>query len=70
MKEYIDKSRVIAQIEQRIRDIDEIGTLLSPKGILTNLLCYINTLEIKEVDLEKIYQKGYNDAIKHCTIHS
>lgn len=34
------------------------------------IIPHIDTLEVKEVDLEKIYQKGYNDAIKHCTIHS
>ena len=40
---------------------------------LTDVIMYLfrlNALEVKEVDLEKIYQKGYNDAIKHCTIHS
>ena len=67
MKEYIDKSKVVAQIEQRIRDIDEIGTLLSPKGVLTNILCYVKALETKkEVDLEKEinYWKGYKDGLQ------
>ena len=53
MTQYIDKAAVVAEIEKRINEIDEIGTYLSPKGVLTNLLCHINTLEVKEVDLEK-----------------
>ena len=37
---------------------------------VTERLFSVNSIKVKEVDLEKIYQKGYNDAIKHCTIHS
>jgi len=59
----IDKSALVAEIEKRIKEIDEIGTYLSPKGILTNLLCHINTLEVKEVDLEK-HQKENIDLEK------
>ena len=55
MAQYIDKSTLVAEIEKRIKEIEEIGTYLSPKGILTNLLCYINAFEVKEVDLEKYY---------------
>lgn len=55
MAQYIEKSSVIAEIERRIKEIDGIGTYLSPKGVLTNLLCHLNTLEVKEVDLEKYY---------------
>ena len=50
--ELIDKSALVAEIEKRIKEIDKIGTYLSPKGILTNLLCHIDTLEVKEVDLD------------------
>ena len=53
MIQYISKSDLITEIERRIKEIDETGTYLSPKGILTNLLCHIDTLEVKEVDLEK-----------------
>lgn len=49
----IDKSAVVAEIKRRIKEIDEMGTYLSPKGTLTNLLCSLDTLEVKEVDLEK-----------------
>ena len=58
--ELIDKSAVIAEIERRIKEIDEIGTYLSPKGVLTNLLCHINTFETKEVDLEKEFYDFLN----------
>ena len=50
MKQYIDKSALIAEIEKRIKEIDEIGTYLSPKGVLTNLLCHLDTLEVKEAN--------------------
>lgn len=53
MTQYIDKFAVMAEIEKRINEIDEFGTYLSPKGILTNLLCHLDTLKVKEVDLEK-----------------
>ena len=76
MKQYIDKSVLVAEIEGRIKEIDEIGTYLSPKGTLTNLLCYINTFEVKEVDEQKErmsecpYRKVgctmYEDTILEC----
>ena len=52
MTRYIDKDALVAEIERRIKEIDELGTYLSPKGTLTNLLCYINTFEVKEVNLD------------------
>ena len=52
--ELIDKFTLVAEIERRIEEIEKIGTYLSPKGTLTNLLCYINTLEVKERVNEKI----------------
>ena len=53
MTQYINKSALVAEIEKRIKEIEEIGTYLSPKGTLTNLLCYINTLEVKEADWQE-----------------
>ena len=53
MVQLIDKAAVVEEIEKRIKEIDEIGTYLSPKGTLTNLLCFLNALDVKEVDLEK-----------------
>ena len=54
MKELIDLSALITEIERRIKEIDEIGTYLSPKGVLTNLLCHLDTLEVYHVP-ESVY---------------
>lgn len=67
MEQYISKSAIVSEIEKRIKEIDEIGTYLSPKGILTNLLCHLNTLEVKEVDLEK--ELDYKDYIEFFNCH-
>jgi len=80
MEEYISKSAVVAEIERRIKEIEGIGTFLSPKGTLTNLLCYINTLEVKEEILDKegktklmkkcvhkAYQRGYDMGVLQTT---
>ena len=67
MTHLIDKSALVAEIERRIREIEEIGTYLSPKGTLTNLLCYINTIEVKRVDLDNEYTEeiySHLDSIK------
>lgn len=58
-QKLIDKAALVEEIERRIKEIEEIGTYLSPKGALTNLLCYINTLEVKEVDLEKEWKEYF-----------
>ena len=57
MEQFILKPALVAEIERRIKEIDEIGTYLSPKGVLTNLLCHLDTLKVKEVDLEKEYEE-------------
>lgn len=53
MEQYINKSAVVAEIQRRIKEIDKIGTYLSPKGVLTNLLCHLDTLEVKEIEQKK-----------------
>ena len=68
MEQYISKDALEAEIEKRIKEIDEIGTYLSPKGVLTNLLCHLNTLEVKEINeelqgLEKEVAEGTVDRI-------
>ena len=80
MAQYIPKSAVVAEIERRIKEIEGIGTFLSPKGTLTNLLCYINTLEVKEEILDKegktklmrkcvhkAYKRGYDMGVLQTT---
>lgn len=72
MKQYINKSDIVEEIERRIKEIDEIGTYLSPKGVLINLLCRLDTLKVKEVDLEyeieKVKKMQKNFDIKNDTI--
>lgn len=67
MGKYINKAALVAEIENRIKEIEEIGTYLSPKGTLTNLLCYINALEVKEVDLEQEFC-NYTKNIWACDV--
>ena len=57
MAHYIPKSVVVAEIERRIKDILE---LVHPNNydkaalqLYKGLLSFINTIEVKDVDLEK-----------------
>ena len=65
--QYIDKDALITEIKKRIKEIDEIGTYLSPKGTLTNLLCSLDTLETKEVNLER--ELDYDDYMSFFKEH-
>jgi hypothetical protein len=67
--ELIDKDALVAEIERRIKEISkefqESNTiqfsLLGKVNALENLLPFIDTLEVKEVDLKKeIQDKIYN----------
>lgn len=62
MKQYIDKDRILAEIKKKKipfkKDIDD--------GVYPTYLCalmdfedFINTLEVKEVDLEKEYDNEF-----------
>ena len=61
MEQYIPKSALVAEIERQISAIDncpkitntQISVLEGDKVVLTKLLSFIDTLEMKEVDLEK-----------------
>ena len=64
MEKYISKSSLVAEIKRRIKEIDEFGTYLSPKGTLTNLLCYINTLEVIDPYITCIQYPDIESAIK------
>ena len=86
MGQYISKDALVAEADRRLDELYELlpnaskverGTISISEACntgkytaLESFKDYVDTLEVKEVDLEKIYQKGYNDAIKHCTIHS
>ena len=68
MKQYIPKAAVVAEIERRIKQfVNEINTLLKNSDntkelrsriiMCKEVLSFINTLEVKEVDLEKEIEK-------------
>ena len=56
MEHLIDKSALVAEIEKR-REESWLGHYTKEKGIVFDItdeiLSFINTLEVKEVDLEK-----------------
>lgn len=71
MTHLIDKAALAAEIERRIKEIEEIGTYLSQKGVLTNLLCHLDTLEVKEVgdnSLEKFKSLQHITKDLHKTL--
>ena len=70
MEQYISKDALIVEIDRQKIGYNVDGKHSVEYDITRKIIDIINSLEVKEVDLEKIYQKGYNDAIKHCTIHS
>lgn len=70
MDQYISKDALVAEIDRQKIGYNVDGKHSVEYDITRKIIDIINSLEVKEVDLEKIYQKGYNDAIKHCTIHS
>ena len=68
----IDKDTLVAEIERRKKQYEEWKN--SCKGISSlsasiaiqediNILCFINTLEVKEVDLEREYECYMNKEI-------
>ena len=68
MAQYINKAALIAEIKRRIKEIDEMGTYLSPKGTLTNLLCSLDTLEVKDDSLEKFKSLQHISGDLHKTL--
>ena len=60
MKQYIDKDALIAEIEKRKkRNVLNEGAFEEDIDILS----FLDTLEIKEVDLEKEIQQHINDCL-------
>lgn len=76
MKRYIDKDALVAKIERQISAIDnypkltdtlniQIAVLEGNKVVLTKLLSFLNTLEVKEVVAE---QEGICNGILNTII--
>ena len=73
MKKYIDKAAVVAEIEKLYNlEYDNTSDLsCGKKIILRNILLFLDTLETKEVDLEREIDRWICDAaITHedCSI--
>ena len=64
MKQYIDKDALVAEIEKLKKSHDNwsyMGKRFHQE--YEKLLSFINTLEVKEVDLEKEIQQHLNDCL-------
>lgn len=56
MKQYIDKDALVAEIKRRISEVEQIDKASYEVGLLDAykiILSFINTLEVKEIDLEE-----------------
>ena len=80
MEKYISKSALVSEIERFIERA-KAERVLHPKTILAaknylliedynKLLSFINTLEVKEVDLEKEINEHWNDWAKKDGFYS
>ena len=64
MVQYIDKDALIAEMKRRIKSTNndvKIGAIesLTVSKTLNNLLSFLDTLEVKEVDLEKAIEEYF-----------
>ena len=71
MTQYIDKDALVAEIERRQRklcvlsqssEVELRKNAAMQNGVYCNLLSFLDTLEVKEVDLEKEIE----EHIKEC----
>ena len=61
MEQYINKSALVAEIERLMtiyNDDDDIHHV-AKYNILVDILSFLNTFEVKEVDLENIIKEEY-----------
>ena len=74
MAQYIDKSAVVEEIKERIDRDNEMAASYPSNSehdyfyrvkekVYKSLLSFIDTLEVKEVDLEKEIQQHINDCL-------
>ena len=62
MEQYIKKSALVAEIEKRRKLVSDPilscnDLMIGERNALFNLLSFIESLEVKEVDLEEYYHK-------------
>ena len=64
MAQLIDKSALVAEIERRIDEINQLGKKASYEVGLVDaykiILSFIDTLEVKEVDLNDFIKEEFN----------
>ena len=65
MKQYIDKTAIVAEIERLYNSeyTNDSDLSCGKKIILRYILSFLDTLEVKEVDLEKEFDKCCEDYI-------
>ena len=66
MTQYIDKSALVAEIEKRIDEVNQIDKASYEVGLFDaykNVLSFLDTLEVKEVD-ENIVGSVWHDVSK------
>ena len=68
MKQYIDKDALLAEIKRRLEALnachaDRVAGYAGEISGLKRLLSFLDTLEVKEVDLEKEIQQHINDCL-------
>ena len=59
MAQLIDKSALVAEIKRRLWLLVPKVTFYQQRAELEKLLSYIDTLEVKEVDFEKIWKEYF-----------
>lgn len=80
MKQYIDKSTIATEIERRIKECDKLADAAADNNLsntqqanellirqYTSLLDFLDTLEVKDVDLEK-ESDNYSKDILTCDV--
>ena len=65
MKQYINKDAVVAEIERELKSINNATNDFAEgrRMELNNILSFLDTLEVKEVDLEKEFDNYAKDIL-------
>ena len=80
MAQYIDKSAIVAELEKRIKECNKLAEAAADNNLsnslqanellirqYTSLLNFLDTLEVKEVDLDKEFD-NYTKDILACDV--